>query len=139
MYGSKTLGLALLVVLNLGAADFRGTSALEFTKQTVAFGPRPAGSEANRKLQSFIAKQLRTFGCVVEEDSFTADTPLGPKPMKNIIAKLAGSSGKAVVITGHFDTKLMPMISFVGANDGGSSTGLLLETGPRAREEAAQR
>jgi len=45
--------------------------------------------------------------------------------MKNLIAYVAGSSGKAIVITGHFDTKTQP--GFVGANDGGSSTGLLLE------------
>src|SRR5262249_39908241 len=34
-------------------------------------------------------------------------------------------SGKAIAITGHYDTK--KMANFVGANDGGSSTGFLLE------------
>ena len=47
--------------------------------------------------------------------------------MKNIIAKFPGKSGKAVVITGHYDTKLFPGRKFVGASDGGSSAGLLLE------------
>ena len=28
-------------------------------------------------------------------------------PMRNIIAKFPGSSGRAIVITGHFDTKPM--------------------------------
>ena len=126
MYGSKIAGLALWAAVAL-AADFNGASALEFTAKAVAFGPRPAGSAANRQLQTYIEAQLHGFGWNVQGDSFVADTPLGPKPMKNIIAKLAGSSGKAVVVTGHFDTKLMPLISFVGANDGGSSTGLLLE------------
>jgi len=32
-----------------------------------------------------------------------------------------------VVVTGHFDTKLFPGRKFVGASDGGSSAGLLLE------------
>ncbi len=111
----------------VAAADFSGASALEFTAKAVAFGPRPAASEANRKLQTYIESQVRGFGWNLQQDSFVADTPLGPKPMKNIIARLPGSSGKAVVVTGHFDTKLMPLISFVGANDGGSSTGLLME------------
>ena len=111
----------------LPAADFSGASALEFTAKAVAFGPRAAGSEANRKLQTYIETQLHRFGWNVQQDSFVADTPLGPKPMKNIIATLPGPSGIAVVVTGHFDTKLMPLISFVGANDGGASTGLLLE------------
>jgi glutaminyl-peptide cyclotransferase len=127
MYSSKIIALALWAAATSMAADFSGASAMEFTAKAVSFGPRPAGSEANRKLQAYIEGQLKSFGCAVQTDSFTADTPLGPKPMKNIIARLPGSSGKAIVITGHFDTKLMPMVSFVGANDGGSSTGLLLE------------
>jgi Zn-dependent M28 family amino/carboxypeptidase len=47
--------------------------------------------------------------------------------MKNIIAKFPGKSGKGIVITGHYDTKFFPDRKFVGASDGGSSTGLLLE------------
>ena len=45
--------------------------------------------------------------------------------MENIIAKFPGKSGSAIAITGHFDTK--KMANFVGANDGASSTGILLE------------
>ncbi|MEO8126509.1 MAG: M28 family peptidase [Bryobacteraceae bacterium] len=127
MHRSKIVALALFTAAGLAAADFSGASALEFTAKAVAFGPRPAGSEANQKLQSYIAAQLRGFGWNVQEDSFVADTPLGQKTMKNIIAKRSGSSGKALVVSGHFDTKLMPLTPFVGANDGGSSTGLLLE------------
>jgi len=47
--------------------------------------------------------------------------------MRNIIARIPGTSGKTVVISGHYDTKPTPGAPFVGANDGGSSTGLLLE------------
>jgi Zn-dependent M28 family amino/carboxypeptidase len=45
--------------------------------------------------------------------------------MHNLIARFPGTSGKVIVISGHYDTKLLP--GFVGANDGGSSTGFLLE------------
>jgi Zn-dependent M28 family amino/carboxypeptidase len=47
--------------------------------------------------------------------------------MKNIIARFPGKSGRGIAITGHFDTKLFPGRNFVGASDGGSSTGFLLE------------
>lgn len=47
--------------------------------------------------------------------------------MTNIILKFPGTSGKAVAVTGHYDTKRIPMVHFVGANDAGSSTGFLLE------------
>lgn len=100
---------------------------MEFTRRAVAFGPRPPGSEANRKLQAYIAGESKRDGCEVTEDAFTADTPKGKIAMTNIIAKFPGKSGKAIVVTGHFDTKLFPGRKFVGANDGGSSTGLLLE------------
>ncbi len=65
--------------------------------------------------------------CEVIEDPFIGKTPKGDVAMTNIIAKFPGKSGHAIAVTGHFDTKLFPGRKFVGANDGGSSTGLLLE------------
>jgi Zn-dependent M28 family amino/carboxypeptidase len=115
------------IAVNARAADFSGASAMKFAREAVAFGPRPSGSEAIRKLQAYIVAQLKTCGCQVTEDAFTAKTPKGDIAMKNIIAKYPGKSGKAVVVTGHYDTKLFPGRKFVGGNDGGSSTGLLLE------------
>src|SRR6266851_9696007 len=110
-----------LSMLPLAASDFSGASALEFTRKAVAFGQRPAGSEANRKLQALIKATLKTNGWEVSEDSFTAQTPVGTKSMNNIIGHKKGVSGKAVVFTGHFDTKAIPGVNFVGANDGGAS------------------
>ena len=119
--------LVMALALPVAAADFSGTAALDFTRHAVEFGPRPAGSEANRKLQAYILAQLKMSGSQVTEDPFTAQTPKGPFAMKNIIAKFPGKSGRAIAITGHFDTKLFPGRNFVGASDGGSSTGFLLE------------
>jgi len=121
------LTLALLSLPGARAADFSGAQALAFTKRLVAFGPRPAGSEAIRKTQAYILSELKTLGCQVTQDDFTGATPLGPTPMKNIIARFPGRSGKVVAITGHYDTKSVPGTFFVGANDGGSSAAFLLE------------
>jgi Zn-dependent M28 family amino/carboxypeptidase len=107
------------------AKVFNGAAALNFTAKAVAFGPRPSGSPANVKLRAYIHAQLAGCGCQVSSDSFTAQTPDGPLAMENIVAKFPGKSGRAIAITGHFDTK--KMTDFVGANDGGSSTGILLE------------
>jgi Zn-dependent M28 family amino/carboxypeptidase len=108
-------------------AGFSGASALAFTAKAVSFGPRPPGSEQIRRLQDYIAGQLKLDRCEITVDPFTAQTPLGPIRMQNIIAHFRGSSGRAVALTGHYDTKSMPGANFVGANDGGSSTGFLLE------------
>jgi hypothetical protein len=63
------------------------------------FGPRPPGSAANQKLQAYIESQLKPLHCQISFDAFTAQTPVGPVPMRNIIAKFPGSSGRAIVIT----------------------------------------
>ena len=99
------------------AKTFSGAAALNFTAKAVAFGPRPSGSAANVKLRAYIHAQLAGCGCQVSSDSFTAQTPDGAVAMENIIAKFPGKSGRAIAITGHFDTK--KMTDFVGANDGG--------------------
>ena len=119
--------LVLVFAAVAGAADFSGASALEFTKKAVSFGPRPPGSKANTTLRVYIRQQIKLRGGEISEDSFTAQTPNGRVPMTNIIAMFPGKSGRALVFTGHFDTKYFPGRNFVGANDGGSSAGLLLE------------
>jgi glutaminyl-peptide cyclotransferase len=117
---------ALSAVL-CSAAEFSGAAAFDFAKAAVAFGPRPAGSDANRKLQAYILQKVKVPGAQIAEDAFTAQTPRGPVAMKNIIVKFPGKSGRSIAITGHYDTKPFANRNFVGANDGGSSTGVLLE------------
>jgi Zn-dependent M28 family amino/carboxypeptidase len=126
-YIVKTSCLILLSAAIASAAGFSGASAFDYTKRAVEMGARPSGSPANLKLQAFILTDLKKRGAEVSEDAFTATTPRGPVAMKNIIAKFPGKSGKAIVVTGHFDTKYFASGKFVGASDGGSSTGLLLE------------
>jgi glutaminyl-peptide cyclotransferase len=110
----------------LSAADFNGERALNDVRRAVAFGPRPAGSEASRRMQSWIVGELKAQGWEVVEDRFTARTPAGDAEMTNVIAKRPGLTGRAVAVSGHMDTKRFPF-RFVGANDGGSSTAVLLE------------
>jgi glutaminyl-peptide cyclotransferase len=114
-------------LLAAAQAEFSGVSALTFTKKVVAFGPRPPDSNAIHNLQTYLRTEVKSLGWTISEDVFQANTPIGPRQMSNIIARLPGTSGRTVVISGHYDTKPTPGVPFVGANDGGSSTGLLLE------------
>jgi glutaminyl-peptide cyclotransferase len=98
--------------------------AMQYVREVVAFGPRPIGSEAHKKLEAYLIAHLT--GATIEHDDFTASTPEGNFPIHNIIAKFPGTKPGAVVIATHYDT-LMSVKNFVGANDGGSGTGLLLE------------
>jgi Zn-dependent M28 family amino/carboxypeptidase len=118
----------MLVPFLLLIAQFSGARALEHARQAVELGPRPPGSPALARLQGQIARKLRLAGCEVHEENFQAKTPAGLVAMKNILCRLKGSvGGRAIVVSGHYDTKPMPGVAFVGANDAGSSTGLLLE------------
>ncbi|HTU44343.1 MAG TPA: M28 family peptidase [Bryobacteraceae bacterium] len=109
------------------SSGFQGTAALQLTHRATAFGERPSGSEAIQRLREWIVSECKATGGQVSLDSFTGQTPSGPVPMANIMVKFPGNSGKAVVVTGHYDTKRIPMVHFVGANDAGSSTGFLIE------------
>jgi Zn-dependent M28 family amino/carboxypeptidase len=106
-------------------AGFDAQKAFAHVTQLVAIGPRPPGSEGIRRAQQYIRQELEKCGCIVEEDDFHASTPLGRVPMKNILAKRPGRSSNVIMLMTHYDTKRIP--DFVGANDGGSSTGLMLE------------
>jgi glutaminyl-peptide cyclotransferase len=109
-------------------ASLSGEKAMEHVRAQVAFGPRIPGSEALQKCREYLIQQLRSYGYQVESDAFETETPLGKKRMVNLIARKGPASGKGVIAFGsHYDTKYMPGINFVGANDAGASTGLLLE------------
>src|SRR5690349_15804105 len=69
---------------------FDGKRAFAQVAKQVGFGPRPSGSPAISKLQDYIQGELTSYGCKVDTDSFTADTPVGRLPMKNIVAKVPG-------------------------------------------------
>jgi glutaminyl-peptide cyclotransferase len=114
------------------APTINASRAMQYTKEVVAFGARPIGSASHKKLEEYIFAHLK--GDQVEEDSFIADTVEGKFPVRNIIAKFPGSKDGIIVIAGHYDT-VYPLrnTAFVGANDGGASTAILLEIANQLR------
>ena len=108
------------------ASDFNANRAMQYTREIVDFGPRPIGSANHKKLENYILTHLKSD--TVEDDTFTADTPEGQFPVQNIIAKFPGAKDGIIVIAGHYDTNYpLRNTGYVGANDGGSSTAILLE------------
>jgi glutaminyl-peptide cyclotransferase len=106
--------------------------AMKYVKEIVAFGPRPVGSANHKKVEDYLLAHLK--GGVVENDVFTAETPEGKFPVHNIIAKFPGTKDGIVVIASHYDTNYpLRNTSYVGANDGGSSSALLLELANQLR------
>ena len=100
--------------------------AFEYTREVTAFGERYMGNENHKKLERYMLDHLK--GDQVEEDAFTADTMEGKFPVRNIIAKFPGKKDGIIAILGHYDTNYpLRNTGYVGANDGGSSTAILLE------------
>jgi Zn-dependent M28 family amino/carboxypeptidase len=105
---------------------FDGARAYKHVEQLVAIGPHSAGSPGIHHAQDYIIGQLKNSGCPVEEENFHAtSTPIGDVAMKNILVKIPSANPNIILYGSHYDTKLMP--NFVGADDAGSSTGVLLE------------
>lgn len=106
---------------------FDSARAFGDLKHLVSFGPRTAGSEALAKSREWIEGQLAAAGVKVDEDKFTAATPVGNLDMANLIVRIPGASQNVVIVCGHYDTKRFDRFKFVGANDGGSSAAMVLE------------
>ena len=106
---------------------YDGERAFEHVRKMVEMGPRPAGSAELARTREYITGELKTAGLKVMTDQFTAQTPAGAREMVNVTAELAGESKDVIIISSHYDTKPVKEFRFVGANDGGSSTGALVE------------
>ena len=109
--------------------ELSGEKALAHVQRLVDFGPRPSGSEAIEKSRHYIEDQLHHSGWQVKRQAFTDDTPRGKVQFVNLIAQFPdqGNAAPLFLLCSHYDTKTFDTIKFVGANDAGSSTGLLLE------------
>lgn len=111
-------------------AKLSGEKALGHVSALVGFGPRPAGSAALESSRQYLEKELAASGWEVRRQAFTGKTPQGSVEFINLRARFGGKAWKGKVaglICSHYDTKAYRGFEFVGANDAGSSTGLLVE------------
>lgn len=109
--------------------------AFQYTRDLVAFGRRAAGSPGMDKQRAYLRAKFK--GDALEEDAFTADTPAGRFEMRNLIVRFPGTEDSIIVLGSHYDTNY-PLKDFVGANDGGSSTALLLAIADQLRGRKLQ-
>jgi hypothetical protein len=125
---SWSMGAALLVSAALSACAggagapaeesaapdrFDARRAFADLRAQVELGPRPAGSEASRRLADRLRAQL--------PGGRTEPVPGG---LRNVVGVLPGR-GAPILVGAHYDTKDIP--GFVGANDGASGTATVLE------------
>jgi glutaminyl-peptide cyclotransferase len=141
--GALTLLVALSTALRAVAATpanlphFDGQKAYDYARELIACGPRYNGSEGLVCAQGFIKKQFPHDN--LEDDAFTANTPAGPQRMHNLIVRFPGKKDGIILLATHYETNYpLRNTSFIGANDGASTTGLLIEIGNDLRERLRQ-
>ncbi|MEA3187482.1 MAG: hypothetical protein QOD99_1312 [Chthoniobacter sp.] len=108
--------------------SFDGDKAFQHVEALVNLGARPAGSVELEKARGHISAALKESGWKVEAQNFNNETPRGTVTFTNLIARFGGSTKtQRAIVCSHYDTKIFDTIRFVGASDGGSSTGALIE------------
>ncbi len=104
-----------------------GDNIMRHVEQIIGFGPHPPGSDAQRKVGDYLVERLESYGLEVSTQDFSPMTPLGRREMRNIWAVSEGTTESVIILASHYDSKYFEDFSFLGANDSGSSTALVLE------------
>lgn len=123
---------------------FDGDSAFAYVKKQVDFGPRNPGSAGHKACGDWMVAFLKQYADTVIEQAGTVTAFNGQKlPLRNIIASWAPESTERVLLLAHWDTR--PFADkdterrnepILGANDGGSGVGVLLEIARKLNEQA---
>ena len=100
---------------------------MRHVEKMVSFGPHPPGSEAQKQVGAYLTEQLESFELEVHSQTFTPFTPQGPLEMTNLWGVAKGERSQVILLASHYDSKYFEDFPFVGANDSGSSSALVLE------------
>jgi len=115
--------------------NFNADSAYIYVKEQVDFGPRFPNNEAHGKCAKYLENKLKSFGLNTITQVGEGVTFNNKKiVIKNIIGEYNPEAQKRILLFAHWDTR--PFADqdtknmtkpILGANDGGSGVGVLLE------------
>lgn len=119
------------------APAFDADSAYAFVERIVAFGPRVPNTEAHRLSGDALTAQLRSYGWDVIEQKATLNAFDGtPLKARNIFARINPEKPNRLLLMAHWDSRpwadadpdpAKQSLPVLGANDGASGLGVLLE------------
>jgi len=110
-------------------AEFDGQSCYAEAASFVSLGPRIAGSTGAETAACYLASRLRSVAGTngfVEVVEFVDATPQGDKTFRNVLLTVPGRRDRLIIVASHYDTAIQGGPEFIGANDSGSSTAVLL-------------
>ena len=107
-----------------------GVRALAHAREILSYGSRVPGEAGwNRTLAHIEGVFARLGGgWALERDCFTAQTPLGARPMCNLVASFRPEAGPCLLdLAAHFESKFFADAEFPAATDSAAPVGMLLE------------
>ena len=124
-------------VVQISTPTFNADSAYNFVKTQVDFGARVPQTEAHKKCAEYLAATLQNFGAEVENQHGKGALYDGKCiDIHNIIGKFNPSASKRILLCAHWDSRPYAdhdkdeskhRTPILGANDGASGVGVLLE------------
>jgi len=120
-------GLLSLTLTGCKPPAFDGAKAMAETEALVRIVPRDAGGGGARRASVVLEGKLKALGIKTTIDTFSEETPSGKMFFNNVLGRIPGKTKRLIVLASHFDTKSGISKDFQGANDSGSSSGVLLE------------
>ena len=116
---------------------FSADSAYHYIAQQVAFGARVPGTEEHAACGDWLVKKLAQYGAQVQSQYGTMPNYAGEEQaLRNIVAYLEGNTQHAILLCAHWDSRPWsdeePLYEnrfapVIGANDGASGVGVILE------------
>ncbi|KAG0171916.1 hypothetical protein DFQ28_000781 [Apophysomyces sp. BC1034] len=89
--------------------------------------PRVAGTAENARVRDFIVDHFKRLEWHVELDTFTDETPFGPKTFSNVIVTKDPDAPTHLTLAAHFDSKYYRDFEFIGATDSSAPCAILLD------------
>tara|TARA_B110000261_G_scaffold23376_1_gene24895 strand:+ start:29090 stop:30088 length:999 start_codon:yes stop_codon:yes gene_type:complete len=121
--------------INVIVPKFNADSAYSFIQKQVDFGPRVISSESWRKCSRYLEKKLLSYNANVLVQKTQVTTYDNKKhELNNIIASYLPNLNNRIALFAHWDSRhiadhdtVNKEAPILGANDGGSGVGVLLE------------
>jgi hypothetical protein len=125
----------VLSKIKIDVPDFNQDSAYYFVEKQVSFGPRVLSSKGWENCAIWLEQKLKTYtpNVIVQEAPITTYDGRNHK-LKNIIASFSAEKNNRIALFAHWDSRhiadhdtINQDSPILGANDGGSGVGVLLE------------
>lgn len=124
---------------------FNADSAYKYAAAQVEFGPRVPNTEAHRACGNWLAQELQRFGAQVTSQYVTLHAYDGTAlEARNIIGSFKPETKKRVLLCAHWDSRPWAdadpdpknhYTPILGANDGASGVGVLLEVARQLQKQ----